>query len=118
MKSLTTLIALSVALFTEDKSLKQVFAAEDGNIFLDENRAKLHADGKKIKYHQISRLDALKNEASVNDNDDNEAEKAELVEEYKTLFEGKTPHHMIGIEKLKAKIDEKKAENAKQNNPV
>ena len=116
MKSFKTLIALSVALFIEDKNLKQVFAAEDGNIFNDENRAKLHADEKKIKYHSISRLDALKAETS-GDEDNDEAEKAELVEEYKLLF-GKAPHHMAGVEKLKAQIDEKKAENAKQDEPA
>jgi hypothetical protein len=39
------------------------------------------------------------------------------VEEYKLLF-GKAPHHMAGVEKPKAQIDEKKAENAKQDEPA
>lgn len=79
MKSLTALIAISVALFKEDKKLKQVFASEDGNIFFDENRAKLHAGEKKIEYHTISRMDALSSDEDTND-DDSEVKAAKIKE--------------------------------------
>lgn len=79
MKSLTALIALSVALFKEDKKLKQVFASEDGNIFFEENRAKLHSGEKKIEYHTISRMDALGSDEDTND-DDSEVKAAKIKE--------------------------------------
>jgi hypothetical protein len=82
MKSLTALIALSVALFKEDKKLKQVFASEDGNIFFDENRAKLHAGEKKIEYHKITRTDAVDLEDS---NDEGNEVKADKIKELQAL---------------------------------
>lgn len=62
MKNLMTtaqLITLAAATFKDHKTAASVYAAEDGNIFLDENRAKLHAKSADIKYHTITRTQAL-----------------------------------------------------------
>jgi hypothetical protein len=54
------LTVLAIAVFTANESIIQVFGTEDGQIFLDENRANLHAGTfeKKIKVYPISRGDA------------------------------------------------------------
>lgn len=59
--SLTELIVLALAVFEAEKhaDVNTVYAAEDGNIFIDENRAKLHKksnDG--LKYFPITRAEA------------------------------------------------------------
>lgn len=53
------LAVLSVSIFKKNPMAQEVFASEDGNIFLDENRAKLHTDGKEITYYGIRKSDAL-----------------------------------------------------------
>ena len=44
-KSLKELLALALAVFLNEKfaNVNTVYAAEDGNVFIEENRAKLHA---------------------------------------------------------------------------
>lgn len=62
MKTLTKieLTIIAIAVFTSNESINQVFGTEDGQIFLDENRANLHAGRKekKLKVYPISRGDA------------------------------------------------------------
>lgn len=55
-KSLVELLALSLIVFKDEKHSKvnTVYAAEDGNVFIEENRAKIH----KVKYHTITRTEA------------------------------------------------------------
>lgn len=59
-KSLVELLALSLLVFKDEKHAKvnTVYAAEDGNVFIDENRAKLHVKVKELKYHTITRTEA------------------------------------------------------------
>ena len=61
MKSLAELIELAV-LFVfgveKHKNVNVAYAAEDGNVFTDENRAKIHVKDKELKYHTITRTEA------------------------------------------------------------
>ncbi|MRI64424.1 hypothetical protein EDM00_10570 [Ornithobacterium rhinotracheale] len=57
--SLISLIEISKALFEKNKELQTLYATEDGQFFEDENRAKLHAQNKKIKIHTLLRAVAL-----------------------------------------------------------
>ena len=61
MKSLAELIELAV-LFVfgveKHKNVNVAYAAEDGNVFTDENRAKIHVKDKEMKYHTITRTEA------------------------------------------------------------
>ena len=59
-KSLKELLVLALAVFNNEKFLKVnvVYATEDGNIFVEENRAKLHVKGKEQKYQTITRTEA------------------------------------------------------------
>lgn len=69
MKSLKELIVLAVAVFDKNTELQTLYATEDGQFFVDENRANLHADnpkkeGKKaMKVYLINRADVEKQEA-------------------------------------------------------
>ena len=61
MKSLAELIELAL-LFVfgveKHKNVNVAYAAEDGNVFTDENRAKIHVKDKEMKYHTITRTEA------------------------------------------------------------
>ena len=89
MKSLAELIELAV-LFVfgveKHKNVNVAYAAEDGNVFTDENRAKIHVKGKEMKYHTITRTEAEQTQPEkkvvVNDLDENLiAEKTKELEE-------------------------------------
>lgn len=61
MKSLAELIELAVLFvfgLKKHENINVVYAAEDGNVFTDENRAKIHVKGKEMKYHTITRTEA------------------------------------------------------------
>lgn len=61
MKSLSELIELSIIYvfgLKKHENVKQVYATEDGNVFTNENRAKIHVKGKEMKYHVITRTEA------------------------------------------------------------
>lgn len=83
-KSLVELVALSLVVFNDEKHEKvnTVYASEDGNVFIDENRAKIH----KVKYHAITRIEAETSEGKkpiVDDRD--EAVVAEKTKELQEL---------------------------------
>ena len=89
MKSLAALIELAV-LFVfgveKHKNVNVAYAAEDGNVFTDENRAKIHVKDKEMKYHTITRTDAEQTQPEkkvvVDDLDENLiAEKTKELEE-------------------------------------
>lgn len=84
MKSLAELIELAV-LFVfgveKHKNVKEVYATEDGNVFIEENRAKIHVKDKKdMKYHTITRTSA----------EENQPEKKEVDEIDENLIAEKT----------------------------
>lgn len=61
MKSLKELIQLALLLvfgLEKYKNINVAYAAEDGNVFTDENRAKIHVKDKEMKYHTITRTEA------------------------------------------------------------
>ncbi len=71
-KSLVELLALSLLVFKGERNEKvnTVYASEDGNVFIEENRAKIH----KVKYHTITRTEAEGSEEKQTGVDDtNEA---------------------------------------------
>ena len=88
MKSLAELIELAV-LFVfgveKHKNVNVAYAAEDGNVFTDENRAKIHVKDKEMKYHTITRTEAEGTQSEkivVDDLDENLiAEKTKELEE-------------------------------------
>ena len=88
MKSLAELIELAV-LFVfgveKHKNVNVAYAAEDGNVFTDENRAKIHVKDKQMKYHTITRTEAEGTQPEkvvVDDLDEKEiAEKTKELEE-------------------------------------
>ena len=89
MKSLAELIELAV-LFVfgveKHKNVNVAYAAEDGNVFTDENRAKIHVKDKEMKYHTITRTEAEQTQPEkkvvVDDLDENLiAEKTKELEE-------------------------------------
>ena len=88
MKSLAELIELAV-LFVfgveKHKNVNVAYAAEDGNVFTDENRAKIHVKDKEMKYHTITRTEAegaQPEKVVVDDLDEKEiAEKTKELEE-------------------------------------
>ena len=61
MKTSTQLISLSIAFFLKDKNLTKVFAFANGQIFTDENRARLYKSerDKKMEYNVILRSQAI-----------------------------------------------------------
>ena len=63
------LLVLSLVVFNDKKHSKvnAVYAAEDGNVFIEENRAKIH----KVKYHTITRTEAKASEPAKPGNDEN-----------------------------------------------
>ena len=67
--SLAELLVLSLVVFNDEKHSKvnTVYAAEDGNVFIEENRAKIH----KVKYHTITRTEAKASEPAKPGNDEN-----------------------------------------------
>lgn len=86
-KSLVELLALSLLVFKDEKHAKvnTVYAAEDGNVFIDENRAKLHVKGKELKYHTITRTEAEGSEEKQTGVDD--TDEAAFVTKTKELQE-------------------------------
>ena len=61
MKSLKELIELALLFvfgLEKYKNVNVAYAAEDGNVFTDENRAKIHVKDKEMKYHTITRTEA------------------------------------------------------------
>ncbi len=88
MKSLAELIELAVLfVFGVEKhtNVNVAYAAEDGNVFTDENRAKIHVKDKEMKYHTITRTEAEGTQPEkvvVDDLDEKEiAEKTKELEE-------------------------------------
>ena len=88
MKSLAELIQLALLfVFGLEKyeNINVVYAAEDGNVFTDENRAKIHVKGKEMKYHTITRTEAegaQPEKIAVDDLDEKEiAEKTKELQE-------------------------------------
>lgn len=84
-KSLKELLVLALAVFNNEKFLKVnvVYATEDGNIFVEENRAKLHVKGKEQKYQTITRTEAGADQSA----DSNEIDE-DLVAEKTRELEG------------------------------
>jgi len=82
-KSLVELLALSLVVFNDKRheKVKEVYASEDGNIFIDENRAKIH----KVKYHKITRTEAEQSKPKDTGNDVNEEEVAAKTKELQEL---------------------------------
>ena len=88
MKSLAELIELAVLFvfgLEKHKNVNVAYAAEDGNVFTDENRAKIHVKDKEMKYHTITRTEAEGTQPEkvvVDDLDENLiAEKTKELEE-------------------------------------
>ena len=88
MKSLAELIELALLCVFGLKKYENVnvaYAAEDGNVFTDENRAKIHVKDKEMKYHTITRTEAEGTQPEkvvVDDLDENLiAEKTKELEE-------------------------------------
>ena len=88
MKSLAELIELAVLFvfgLEKHENINVVYAAEDGNVFTDENRAKIHVKDKEMKYHTITRTEAEGTQPEkvvVDDLDEKEiAEKTKELEE-------------------------------------
>lgn len=126
MSKITNKLALAaLAIFAAHKNLDEVFITSDGQGFTDEEKAKDNA-----RYHQDKTIKHFERgfEGSYQDDEEadlskgktqeEDAERQKLVEEYAELF-GKKPNHMIGVEKLKTAIADKKAEleTAKNANP-
>lgn len=88
MKSLKELIELALLFvfgLEKYKNVNVAYAAEDGNVFTDENRAKIHVKDKQMKYHTITRTEAEGTQPEkvvVDDLDEKEiAEKTKELEE-------------------------------------
>ena len=85
-KSLSELLVLAFVIFSAEKHAKVnvVFAAEDGNVFIDENRAKLHVKANEgLQYFPITRVEA---EATKTDVDSgNEIDENVVAEKTKEL---------------------------------
>lgn len=98
-KSLSDLIVLAIVVFNNEKfkDVKIVYAAEDGNVFVEENRARLHVKGTDLKFHPITRIEAG---VDRNDNAGNEVNEELLAERIKELQ---------GLDISEAKYDQLKA---------
>ena len=88
MKSLAELIELALLFvfgLKKHENINVVYAAEDGNVFTDENRAKIHVKDKEMKYYTITRTEAEGTQPEkvvVDDLDEKEiAEKTKELEE-------------------------------------
>ncbi|REC47871.1 MULTISPECIES: hypothetical protein [Chryseobacterium] len=125
-KSLVELISIAATAFQEEKNkgVNVVYASEDGFVFIEENRARLHCKSiPDLKYYDITRTQALqtadsegkysifyKTEVEQTDDQNQKSEEEKELEQLKTQYEelyGKAAHHNIGIEKLKTLISEK-----------
>ena len=65
MKSLAELIQLALLFvfgLEKHKNVNVAYAAEDGNVFTDENPAKIHVKDKEMKYHTITRTKTEQNQ--------------------------------------------------------
>ncbi|AQX86093.1 hypothetical protein I6H88_06740 [Elizabethkingia bruuniana] len=115
--------AAAVTIFAVHKNLDEIFVTSDGQGFTDEEKAKDQArylknkDVKKfIRGFEDSFIDDEQEAGSKKAEDESGGERPALVEKYTELF-GKPPHHMIGVDKLKAAIADKEAEQVKGGNP-
>ncbi|WP_395762437.1 hypothetical protein [Elizabethkingia anophelis] len=120
--------AAAVAIFAAHKDLDEIFVTSDGQGFTDEEKAKDQA--RYLKNKDVKKFTRGFEDSFIDDEPDSEGEKTKkdadlkkddaerpaLVEKYTALF-GKPPHHMIGVDKLKAAITEKEAEQTKGSNP-
>ncbi len=104
MKSLEQLIGLAGVIFDENSELQTLHATEDGQFFVDKNRANLHAnspkkeDKKAMKVYEIKREDV---ESTGNDKL-KQLENLELVSaNYKEMRE-LVKHFEIEVEDFKA----------------
>ena len=91
--------------YFDDKSVNVMFATSDANFFYEASKtyADSHAKTKNIELFEIKRADLKSKPVEKEENDD---ELAELRKEAKGLkIRGS---HLMGIEKLKAKIAEAK----------
>ena len=91
--------------YFDDKNVNVMFATSDGNFFYEASKtyADSHAKTKNIELFEIKRADLKAKEQPKTGNDD---ELAELRKEAKELkIKGS---HLMGLEKLKAKIAEAK----------
>lgn len=129
MSKITNLLALAaIGIFEAHNAIDEIYITADGQGFTDEEKAKDHARYHKdqtIKHFErgfeagyqkeaesIEKLkakiaSAVGDKFTVLEKDD--TERQNLVEQYTELF-GNKPNHMMGIEKLKTKIADKKAE--------
>ncbi|HFK5562062.1 TPA: hypothetical protein ACGZ9C_001709 [Elizabethkingia anophelis] len=120
--------AAAVTIFAVHKNLDEIFVTSDGQGFTDEEKAKDQA--RYLKNKDVKKFTRGFEDSFIDDEQDSEgertkketdpkkddAERPALVEKYTALF-GKPPHHMSGVDKLKAAITEKEAEQAKGGNP-
>lgn len=129
-KSLNELIVLAAEFFQDEKNkgVNEVYASEDGFIFIEENRVLVHCKTvPDLKYHTVTRTQAFQaiedSENFMIDKDDqdenfvtteSEKEIELLKNQYLDLF-GKQAHHNIGADKLKTLISEKIAETEGKN---
>lgn len=106
-KSLQELLVAAATVFKSElhADLSIVYASEDGFIFIEENRARVHVKTiKDLQYHTITRVEALGAESG------NDAESGEELDDLKVKYQelyGKAPHHNIGKEKLRTAIAER-----------
>lgn len=110
--ALSQLIVVAAVTFQNEmhSKIQKVYVSEDGYTFLDENRAKIHCKTiEGLKYHTITRTEALGTQAELLTSDENIADLKELKERYEELY-GKPAHHNIGEEKLKILIADKEAD--------
>ena len=86
-KSLKELIVCALAVFLNEKfkNTNVVYAAEDGNVFIEENRAKLHVKGTDLKYHPITRLEAGGEKKELQEDSIDETLVAEKTKELQEL---------------------------------
>jgi len=113
--SLQQLIDIAATTFQNEKyaDIHKVHASEDGFVFIEENRAKIHCETiEGLKYHTITKIEALnasedQDLESLISSDD--VDLSELKARYEELY-GKAAHHNIGEEKLKDLIAAKEEE--------
>ncbi len=114
MKSLAQLIGLATAIFDKNSELKKLYATEDGQFFVDENRANLHANspkkegGKVMKVYPITRSDAVKTQKKT--------EKKTKVQK-KTAVKTQKAKEVETKEQPKAKAEAEKDTKTKEQTP-
>ncbi|UFK27514.1 hypothetical protein [Elizabethkingia phage TCUEAP3] len=130
------LAVTALAIFSVHPNIDEIYVTSDNNGFTEKEKMNDHLKLLKDKtfQHFVRGFDEAEledddldpadtgnqNPAPENTNKDadpkaTDAERPALVEKYTALF-GKPPHHMSGVDKLKAAITEKEAELAKGSN--